>query len=695
MRTSFSIIVTIAVLLAFSCQSPTTNSDPAYEVTYNANGATSGTVPTDSNAYAPGAIVTVSGNTGNLAKSGYVFAGWNSKPDGSGTAYAVNTTFTMNSATVILYASWTSQPVYTVTYDANGATGGTVPTDSNVYVQGTSAIVLDNTGSLAKSGYTFAGWNSRADGNGTAYAANTTLPIDAVSVTLYAVWTLLPTYTIIYDANGATGGSVPTDSNNYLEGATVTVLGNTGSLAKTGCGFAGWNTRDDGSGISYAANATFGMGSSGATLYAVWTPLPTYKVTYHANGATGGSVPTDSSNYLAGATVTVLGNTGSLAKTGCGFAGWNTRDDGTGTLYAANATFGMGSSDVTLYAKWATWKQVGAARFTPGEADYASFKIAPDDTPYIAFRDGAAGYRASVMKYANGSWAYVGTQGFSKGKVSYTSLAIDASGTPYVAYSDEANGSKVSVMKYSGGIWTQVGTDGFSAGQTYFNSLAIDPSGTPYVAYSDGVSTMKGTVMKYSGAQWEGVGIPGFTPVNALDTRLAFGSNGTPYVAYSDGSNSSKASVMRYSNGSWVQVGSPGFTAGVAGLLSFAIDSNGTPYVAYFDVGNSSKASVMKFTGAVWEQVGTAGFSVGMAKFIALVFDSGDIPYVAYEDSGSGNKASVSKFSNGSWVSVGMPGFSAGQPSYISLAFTSTGTLTMGYIESLSSVKKANVMKFE
>ncbi len=693
MRTRLLLIGIIAALLSLSCQSSTT-SDPMYAVTYDANGATSGTVPKDSNAYAPGAIVTVSGNTGNLSKSGYIFAGWNTKADGSGKAYAANATFSMDSAAVMLYASWSSQPSYSVTYDANGATGGTVPTDANVYIQGASAIVLGNTGSLEKPGYTFAGWNTKADGSGTAYAANATFDMGGSGVTLFAVWTLLPTYTINYDANGATGGSVPTDSCNYLAGATVTVLGNTGNLAKTGYEFSGWSPNDDGSVIAYAANETFSIGAADVTLFAVWTPLPTYKVTYHANAATSGSVPTDSGNYLAGATVTVLRNTGSLAKSGYEFSGWNTKDDGTGTSYAANATFAIGAADVTLYANWATWKQVGAARFTPGDTDYTSFKIAPNDTPYIAFKDGASGYKASVMMYANGNWTYVGSSGFSTGQASFTSLAFDASGTPYVAYADATNASKVSVMKYSGGNWTRVGTDGFSAGQANCISLAIDPSGTPYVAYMDIVNNSKGTVMKYTGVKWEAVASAGFTPGVALDTRLAFGSNGTPYMAYTDAFNGNKASVMRYSNGSWAQVGSPGFSAGIAGLVSFAIDSNGTPFIAYMDGANGNKASVMKFTGTTWEQVGTAGFSVGQASYPALAFDSGGTPYVAYGDGGTGNKANVLKFSSGSWVHVGTAGFSAGQPSFISLAFNSMGILNIGYLD-YSSTKRANVMKLE
>jgi uncharacterized repeat protein (TIGR02543 family) len=50
--------------------------------------------------------------------------------------------------------------------------------------------------------------------------------------------------------------------------------------------------------------------------------------------------------------VTVLDNTGNLVKTGWTFAGWNTAADGTGTDQAVPSDFDMGSSDVTLYAKW-------------------------------------------------------------------------------------------------------------------------------------------------------------------------------------------------------------------------------------------------------------------------------------------------------------------------------------------------------
>jgi uncharacterized repeat protein (TIGR02543 family) len=108
----------------------------------------------------------------------------------------------------------------------------------------------------------------------------------------------------------------------------------------------------DGTGDSYTQGQTFTMGSANVTLYAKWTSNPTYTVTYDGNGNTSGSVPTDSTHYEEGATVTVLGNTGDLARDGYTFAGWCVNSDGTGDSYTQGQTFTMGSANVTLYAKW-------------------------------------------------------------------------------------------------------------------------------------------------------------------------------------------------------------------------------------------------------------------------------------------------------------------------------------------------------
>ena len=106
---------------SFRSYSSTSSGDPIYlatgcSVTYNGNGKTSGTVPTDAYLYGEGATVTAKTNSGTLAKTGYIFSGWNTKADGTGTNITAGTgTFTISKDTV-LYAKWVSACSDTYTY---------------------------------------------------------------------------------------------------------------------------------------------------------------------------------------------------------------------------------------------------------------------------------------------------------------------------------------------------------------------------------------------------------------------------------------------------------------------------------------------------------------------------------------------------------------------------------------------------
>jgi len=80
---------------------------------------------------------------------------------------------------------------YTVTYDGNTNTSGNAPIDgSSPYASGSTITVLGNAGSpvLAKTGFTFAGWNTAFDGSGASYSQGSTFTINA-NTTLYAQWT--------------------------------------------------------------------------------------------------------------------------------------------------------------------------------------------------------------------------------------------------------------------------------------------------------------------------------------------------------------------------------------------------------------------------------------------------------------------------------------------------------------------------
>jgi len=162
--------------------------------------------------------------------------------------------------------------------------------------------------------------------------------------------TTVEKYSITYDKNGATGGTVPTDGNTYEAGATVTVS-DKGTLVKTGCKFAGWDTSSAAATAVYSAGATFAMGSANVTLYAVWKPV--YTVTYNLNSSSAtGTAPTDSSEYAEGDTVTVKTMETEPTLNNYTFIGWATTADSVNGTYGDGSTFSMGSANVTLYAVW-------------------------------------------------------------------------------------------------------------------------------------------------------------------------------------------------------------------------------------------------------------------------------------------------------------------------------------------------------
>ena len=235
---------------------------------------------------------------------------------------------------------------YFVIYNANGADVGTPPTDTNRYLEGTTVTVL-NGGTLDLAGNTWIGWNTRADGSGTSYKAGSTMIMPANDVVLYAQWTTSQTYTVVYDGNGSDGGSVPVDSNNYLEGETVTAAG-AGDLSLSWHEFSGWYDQD---GNPHNPGDTFSVGTVNVTLYASWTELPKYSVTYYSNGADGGSVPVDSNEYYEGVSVTIL-NQGTLSLTDYVFANWNTEAGGGGTVCPVNSDIVMPNGGLDLYAQW-------------------------------------------------------------------------------------------------------------------------------------------------------------------------------------------------------------------------------------------------------------------------------------------------------------------------------------------------------
>jgi uncharacterized repeat protein (TIGR02543 family) len=179
---------------------------------------------------------------------------------------------------------------FTISYNGNNNTSGTAPTNTAVNTF-TSTTLATNSGTLARTGYTFGGWNTRADGAGTTYTVGQTNFSPPGDLTLFALWNS----TITYSANGATG-TAPTAVNLSGSASSTFSLNSGSGLTRTGLNFAGWNTAADGNGTNYLGGASY-TGTVNATLFAIFRPL----YTYNANGATSGTVPASTVGPVPGA----------------------------------------------------------------------------------------------------------------------------------------------------------------------------------------------------------------------------------------------------------------------------------------------------------------------------------------------------------------------------------------------------------
>ena len=87
----------------------------------------------------------------------------------------------------LLFSCGETPGPFKVTYQGNGNDYGFPPVDNNEYKSGSYAIVLDQN-TLVRTGYTFDGWNTKADGSGKRYNPGDKIEIKNINIFLYAVW---------------------------------------------------------------------------------------------------------------------------------------------------------------------------------------------------------------------------------------------------------------------------------------------------------------------------------------------------------------------------------------------------------------------------------------------------------------------------------------------------------------------------
>jgi hypothetical protein len=151
-------------------------------ITFNSNDEAG---KTSTQTLATAATANLTANT--FTRAGRIFSSWNTLADGTGARYGDKASYTMGASNITLYAQWAV--AYSITYDANGATGSP-PVDLKAYLENATIIVKGNTGGLTYSGFAFAGWttNTSTAEAGSSYSPGAEFAMGSNDITLFAVW---------------------------------------------------------------------------------------------------------------------------------------------------------------------------------------------------------------------------------------------------------------------------------------------------------------------------------------------------------------------------------------------------------------------------------------------------------------------------------------------------------------------------
>ncbi len=307
-----------------------------YTITFNSNGGSA--VSSITQNYA-----TTVTKPDDPTKTGYTFAGWYSN-EGLTNAYTFST---MPASNTTLYAKWTANK-YTVSYNGNGATGGSTSESNHTY--GTASALTKNGFSLP--GYSFAGWNTTADGSGTSYSdqqsVSTLTATNGGSVTLYAQWSA-NTYTITLDNQGADIASGTTS----VQATYNAVLPSITAPQKTGYDFKGYFSVKDSTSNKdkyYNINGTPYSSkkytlTDDITIYATWQ-AQTFNINFNINYDGGVNLESITVTYDSYFDLPIPEREGYV------FKGWNNDSLGGGSVWLVNGEQVKITQGYTVYAIW-------------------------------------------------------------------------------------------------------------------------------------------------------------------------------------------------------------------------------------------------------------------------------------------------------------------------------------------------------
>lgn len=186
-------------------------------ISFDANGGT-GTM--DNQIVNHGELTPIAGNA--FVKEDYAFVGWNTRADGSGTGYKAGDSISIgeNTSALTLYAQW-RKATGTISFDANGGEGA-MENQKGVFGE---TLVLPAS-AFVKAGYTFEGWNTKADGSGTDYANEASIAFDADKdgLVLYAKWAVILDSSPLHVLSNQIDECLKTDVWNTVQSTQLQLL---------------------------------------------------------------------------------------------------------------------------------------------------------------------------------------------------------------------------------------------------------------------------------------------------------------------------------------------------------------------------------------------------------------------------------------------------------------------------------------
>ena len=337
-------------------------------VTFNPNGGEGTMAPME---VQPGTKINLTQNT--FIYDGYTFTGWNTKADGTGTAYADEATVSFDADTT-LYAQWTQNPV--ITFDANGGEGTMV---KQTVTPNKATALIANT--FTRADYDFAGWNTEADGTGKDYADGDAITTSE-NVTLYAQWTLHKYHVrwLNWDGSVLQEGDYTIEDQVSYNGDIPKRLEDVDYTYK----FRGWDPFDGDAPTDIHEDRAY---------KAQFNQFKKLTVTFDANGGSGTMEPVKIANGASGRRYTLPECT--FTREGYDFAGWlitGTVSDGFDEPYRVEDeqwgdTWLYAFSDLTLKASWkvnsytVTWKNYDGTELATTAVEYGKVPAYTGDTP--------------------------------------------------------------------------------------------------------------------------------------------------------------------------------------------------------------------------------------------------------------------------------------------------------------------------